>query len=117
VIDGIDGLFAAISSQQRELLRCVAEADKRGIWQGSGCRDMAQWLAARHGISVWRARRWVECAHALDRLPLLSQALESGVLSLDKVVDLARFATPDDENKLIGWAGASPPPRSGARQI
>jgi hypothetical protein len=104
VIDGIDGLFATISSHQRELLRYVAEADKRGIWQNSGCRDMAQWLAGRHGISVWRARRWVECAHALERLPLLSEALEDGVLSLDKVVELARFATPDDEKKLINWA-------------
>ncbi len=35
----------------------------------------------------------------------LSDALASGVLGVDKVVELARFATQDDESSLIAWAG------------
>lgn len=65
---------------------------------------MAQWLSGRLGISTWTARRWVEAAHALADLPELSDALESGVLCLDKVVELTRVATPETEAKLITWA-------------
>ncbi|MGH2788280.1 MAG: HNH endonuclease [Actinomycetota bacterium] len=56
------------------------------------------------GISNWAAQRWVAAAHALERLPLISDALESGTLCLDKVVELARFATPETERNLIAWA-------------
>ena len=58
---------------------------------------MAQWLSGRLGISNWAARRWVTAAHALEHLPRLSYALERGALCLDKVVELARFATPETE--------------------
>ncbi len=50
------------------------------------------------------AHRWVHAAHALKQLPCLSKALETGRLCLDKVVELARFATVDTEDKLITWA-------------
>ena len=43
-------------------------------------------------------------AHTLAHLPLLSRALQSGELSLDKVVELCRFATPKTEKKLLRWA-------------
>jgi hypothetical protein len=56
------------------------------------------------GISEWKARRWVFAAHALEVLPQLSAALESGELGIDKVVELARFATAADESRLIRWA-------------
>jgi Domain of unknown function (DUF222)/HNH endonuclease len=55
-------------------------------------------------ISTWIARRWVHAAHALEHLPLLSGALETGVLGLDKTIELARFATSETEKKLISWA-------------
>jgi hypothetical protein len=82
----------------------VAEYDRRGRWRNDGCRDMAQWLSGRLGISNWAARRWVDAAHALERLPAVSEALASGALSMDKVLELARFATADTEKKLITWA-------------
>ncbi len=65
---------------------------------------MAQWLSGRLGISYWAARRWVAAAHALEQLPVISAALESGTLCLDKVVELTRFATAETEEKLIAWA-------------
>jgi hypothetical protein len=100
----IDAVHAAISARHRDLLRYVADADERGLWRNDGCRDMAQWLSGRLGISTWSARRWVHAAHALEHLPRLGVALECGVLSLDKTVELARFATPETEKKLISWA-------------
>jgi hypothetical protein len=69
-----------------------------------GCRDYAQWLSARLGISTWAARRWVNAAHSLPHLPRTSAALEAGTLSLDKVTELCRFATPESEQRLISWA-------------
>jgi hypothetical protein len=65
---------------------------------------MAMWLAGRLGIRPYTARKWVACAHAIKDLPLTSEALETGALGLDKVVELTRFATPESEARLITWA-------------
>lgn len=65
---------------------------------------MAHWLCMRYGISQWKAARWIAAGHALEGLPLLSETLERGELGIDKVVELARFATVDDEARLIRWA-------------
>jgi hypothetical protein len=104
LISGIRAEHGRISASERRLLRLVADADRSGAWEDSGARDTAHWLAMALGISEWKARRWVVAAHALEGLPHLSNALASGELGLDKVVELARFATPADEARLIRWA-------------
>jgi hypothetical protein len=58
----------------------------------------------RYGISCWKARRWIAAGHALQGLPRLSESLASGELGIDKVVELARFATRETESDLIGWS-------------
>jgi len=65
---------------------------------------MAHWLSMRQGISGWKARRWIAAAHALEHLTDLAHALSSGELGIDKVVELARFATFESEAGLISWA-------------
>ena len=104
LIDALDASHREIARLQRELLRLVAEADRRGIWRRSGARDLSHWLAIRHGISQWKARRWIGAAHALGHLTDLDHALGSGDLGIDKVVELARFAEFDTEAGLIAWA-------------
>jgi len=104
LLEGLDVLHFEISGRQKNLLTIVSELDERKIWYENGCRDMAQWLSGRFGISQWTAARWVVASHAISKLPLTSQALQSGRLCLDKVVELCRFATPDSEQKLIAWA-------------
>ena len=104
VVERIDVLHGGISARQRQLLRFVVRGDAGKVWQQDGCRDMAGWLSGRLGISNWAARRWVQAAHSLEQLPALGDALESGVLCLDKVLELARFATPETEKRLIAWA-------------
>jgi hypothetical protein len=101
---GIRSLHAHICDSERELLRRVAECDRSGAWEGSGARDTAHWLAMKLGISEWKARRWVVAAHALEGLPRLSDALSTGELGIDKVVELARFARPEDEERVVRWA-------------
>jgi hypothetical protein len=99
-----DTLHARACSTQRELLRVIAEVDRRDAWQDSGARDMAHWVCMRYGISYWKALRWVKAAHALEELPRLSNAFAHGELSIDKVVELTRFATQETEGHLIVWA-------------
>src|SRR5919106_5103155 len=99
----LDSARTAVTSAQRHLLDVVAACDHAEVWLADGARDLAEWLAARAGISKWAARRWIHAAHVLPTLPLISEALEAGTLSLDKVVELCRFATPETEKRLITW--------------
>jgi hypothetical protein len=86
------------------LLRYVRELDTRKLWERDGCRNMGQWLAPRFGISVSAGMRWTHAAHALEHLPLTSVAFERGQISLDKVLQLTRFATADTEKDLLRYA-------------
>lgn len=104
LISSLHEAHARVTSTQRHLLEIIAECDERELWRHDGARDTAQWLAAHLGISGWAARRWIHAAHALARLPRIKDAFECGRLSLDKVVELCRFATPDTEAKLLTWA-------------
>jgi hypothetical protein len=104
LVDALDDSHRQVAHSQRELLRLIAEGDRRDVWRGTGARDMAHWLGMRHGISQWKARRWIAAAYALETLPDLSHAFSSGELGIDKVVELARFATFESEAGLIAWA-------------
>jgi Domain of unknown function (DUF222)/HNH endonuclease len=104
LIQAIDESHREASRIQRRMFETIAEMDRREIWRGSGARDMAHWLAMRQGISQWKARRWIAAAHALEHLTDLSRAFSTGELGIDKVVELARFATFESEAGLIRWA-------------
>jgi hypothetical protein len=95
---------ATVASAQRDLLARIAECDAEDAWRGEGARDLATWLSAEIGISNWAARRWVVAARALDRLPCTEAEFLDGSLCLDKVLELCRFATPEDEARLVTWA-------------
>src|SRR2546430_680927 len=100
----MDATYRAVCAAQRVLLRLIHEVDRLGLWEDDGARDMAHWLWMRYGISDWKARRWIACAHSLESLPLTGAALASGDLGMDQVVELTRFATPESEGRLIPWA-------------
>jgi hypothetical protein len=103
-VAALDRANARVGAAQLEMLRLIAAVDDRGDWEGDGARDLTHWLQMRYGLSLWKAHRWVSAARALEGLPVLSRALEVGELGLDKVVELARFATTRDEARLIRWA-------------
>ena len=92
------------AATNRALLEAIHQCDELEVWRYDGCRDMAEWVAGHCDVSPWMAKRWIRAAQALVALPLLSSALESGELSMEKAVELARFATPKNERKLITWA-------------
>lgn len=100
----LDGSAMRIGGEERKRLRGIIECDRLGLWENDGAASYAAWLSARHGMSNWRARREIEAAYALEKLPQTAAALSSGALHLDKVLELSRFATPETEEKLIKWA-------------
>jgi hypothetical protein len=105
LIGALDASHRQACFAQRTLLSLIGDADRRESWRGSGARDMTHWLSMRYGISRWKARRWIGAGRALEALPRLSEALASGRLGLDKIVELARFATAESEGDLVIWAG------------
>lgn len=95
---------ARIGREQLALLRLLGRVDPDEPWIHRGARDLPHLVALRLGISEWKARRWVAAARRLPELPAVADALEHGLLSLDKVVELTRFATPAEQARLIRWA-------------
>jgi hypothetical protein len=85
-------------------LELIRRIELEGEWDYGEYRDVYHWTASHLQISWIDAKRRVEAARVIEHFPLLSQALERGELSLDKVVQLTRFATPDTEARLIRWA-------------
>lgn len=104
LIDSIGAAEVSVSVNRRAQLRAIREFDLREAWAHDGARHMGQWLAAHLGITVSEGLRRTTAAHALEKLPLLAQALEQGVLSFEKTCQLARYLTPDTEADEIRWA-------------
>jgi hypothetical protein len=104
LIAGLHDDARSVGARQRAMLAKLAALEGRFVWRDDDCRDMAQWVALNLGIGSYRARRMTEAAAKLDDLPRIAAALEAGELSLDKVVELTRFAQPETEAKLIAWA-------------
>jgi hypothetical protein len=104
VVERLDALHAQASAAFRELLRGVVQADRDQVWREDGARDLAHWLSLRYGISLWKARRWIACTHALEGLPRIAHALATGELGADKALELTRLAAPEDEGPLLRWA-------------
>lgn len=95
---------AAMGAADREALRVLAACDRAELWREEACKDTAGWAARHFHVSRWKASRMVNAARALEKLPYISACLENGSLSLDKVIELTRFAAPSTERKLVAWA-------------
>ncbi|MEA2487528.1 MAG: hypothetical protein QOF16_1182 [Actinomycetota bacterium] len=104
ILERLDSSHRTACAAERDRLAGIVECDRAGLWEGDGFATLQAWLAARYGISPWKARRMTEAAYALESLPRTAAALSCGAVSLDKVVELCRFATPENEGELIMWA-------------
>ncbi|HXF72942.1 MAG TPA: DUF222 domain-containing protein [Actinomycetota bacterium] len=103
-LDGLDRAHARVGEAQLGFLAGVARAEGSVRPSQEGFRSFVHLVSCRYGVPYWKAQRIVGAARALPRLPRISQALARGELSLDKVLELARFATPEDEEGLVRWA-------------
>jgi uncharacterized protein DUF222/HNH endonuclease len=104
LISRMDAAHVRASSALSELFELILDAEAAEIWVGTEARDLAHGLCMRYSISTWKAHRWINAAHGLADLPQLGEAFETGVVGVDKVVELTRFATPETESRLVKWA-------------
>ena len=88
VAGSLDATHARVGRAHRDLLHGIATFDRFHDWEAVGARDAAHWLAMRYGISGWMARRWIMAAYALRELPRISEALATGQIGIDKVLEL-----------------------------
>ncbi len=105
LIARVHELNRVVSSAQREMLSCLAELEQHESWLDDGAHDMPHWVSMQLGVSRWKAERWVAAGAALESLPAIAESFASAEIGIDKVVELTRFATPDDEEALLEWAG------------
>lgn len=86
------------------LLVLIAEYDRREAWAPFGILSCAHWLNWKCGIGLVAAREKVRVAHALERLPRISEAFRKGELSYSKVRAMVRVATRENEEYLLHLA-------------
>src|SRR3712207_7872044 len=94
--DGICLRAGRIAAAQAELLRLIAEFDRREGWAGPGMLSCAHWLSWRIGLSLGTARDQIRVARRLEELPELETAFAAGRVSYSKVRAIIRVAEPDD---------------------
>ena len=101
-------LASRIAAATGEFLALLARFDAEQGWAGAGVRSCAHWLSWRCGMDRRTAREHVRTARALQHLPRTAAELAAGRLSYSKVRALARVATVDTEDDLVGIALTAP---------
>ena len=94
-------LAAHLSAAECRWLQLVAEFDRREAWLQWGCRTCAFWLSWKCGLDIRSAQEKLRVAHALEELPLVTEAFAAGSLSYSKVRAISRIATPENEEALV----------------
>lgn len=79
----------------------LREFDEIGGWNLPGLKSCAHWLSWRTGLDAGAAREKLRVAHALAKLPLLSEAMSKGEISYSKVRAVTRAATPENEQEFL----------------
>ena len=85
------GLAGHLAAAQCRFLQLLAEFDRRDGWAGPGLRSCAHWLSWRIGMSLRTATEHVRVAHALAKLPKVTEAFAAGRISYSKVRAITRL--------------------------
>ena len=94
-------LAGRINAATHQWLSLIAEYDRRQGWSDGLTQSCAHWLNWKCGIAMGAAREKVRVAHALENLPKISAAMESGGLSYSKVREITRIANTSNEDYLL----------------
>lgn len=125
------GLAGHIAAAECRFLRLLAEFDDRGGWCGVGIRSCAHWLTWRAGMSLRTATEHLRVAHALTRLPRITEAFAAGRISYstvravtrlvgahDAVLDrMAAAASPGTATEPLRRSGSDPDGASGGASV
>ncbi len=93
----ICGFTGHMNAAHHRWLMLIAEFDRRNGWADASTQSCAHWLNWKCGIAMGAAREKVRVGRALENLPKLSAAMESGQISYSKVREITRVAIPETE--------------------
>ena len=94
-------LTGHINAANHRWLMLIAEFDERKGWADSATQSCAHGLNWKCGIAMGAAREKVRVARALEKLPKIGAAMESGSLSYSKAREITRVATAATEDYLL----------------
>jgi hypothetical protein len=94
-------LAGHINAANHRFLLLIAEFDRRQGWADSLTQSCAHWLNWKCGIGMGAAREKVRVARALENLPKVAAAMESGALSYSKAREITRIASAETEDALL----------------
>jgi len=94
-------LAGRINAANHRWLLLIGEFDRRKGWSDSSTQSCAHWLNWKCGVAMGAAREKVRVARALETLPKISAAMESGGLSYSKVREITRVAKAETEDYLL----------------
>jgi len=94
-------LAGHINAAHHRWLVLIAEFDQRNGWSDCATQSCAHWLNWKCGMAMGAAREKVRVARALENLPKVSAAMESGKLSYSKAREITRVATAETEDYLL----------------
>lgn len=102
--DEITNLAGHLNAANHRFLMLIAEFDRRKGWSDGATQSCAHWLNWKCGIAIGAAREKVRVAHALQKLPRISAAMERGELSYSKARALTRVACEGTEEYFLSIA-------------
>ena len=100
----ITELAGHLNAANYRWLSLIAEFDRRHGWSDGSTQSCAHWLNWQCGIDMGAAREKVRVAHALEKLPRITAAMERGELSYSKARALTRVACEKTEEYFLSIA-------------
>ena len=97
----ITELCSYLYAAESHLLGLIREFDEKEYWADLGLCSCAHWLNFKCGIGMGAAREKLRVAHALAKLPKISEGFATGELSYSKVRAMTRIADESNEDYLM----------------
>ena len=97
----LDGLFRLRSAVDGRILVLLGEAGRRQAYRDDGATSAENWAVERFNVAVPTARALVGVAEKAWDLPKLTEALQDGAISFDKLRVVAEVATPETDAELV----------------
>lgn len=102
--EDIASVAARMTVSEAYILARVRDVDARSLWRDAASKSCAHWLAWWLKLDLDTARERVRVARRLGDLPPVMAELESGRLSYSQARAIARVATPENVEQLLGHA-------------
>lgn len=100
----LEGLFRLRSAVEGRIIVSLGEAARRQAFRDDGATSAENWAVERFSVAVPTARAFAHVSEKAWDLPRLTEALEEGAISFDKLRAVADFATPETDADLVDLA-------------